>query len=71
MSPEDYIETKRSWIHKERRACPHCGLPLEITVEVPMTHPVPRIQLKGAVKAKAVLRIDVPLRPSGGEEENP
>lgn len=58
--PEDYIETKRSWIHKQRKACPHCGLALEIQVDIPFQHPVPTIKLKGAVKAKASIRIELP-----------
>lgn len=58
--PEDYVETKRSWIHKWTKRCPHCNLPIDIEVGIPFTHPVPTLKMKGGVKAKSTIRIELP-----------
>ncbi len=63
MSPEEYIETKRGWVHKFRKPCPHCNLPIDIEIYIPLIPPKPALKMKGGVKAKATLKIDLPQQP--------
>jgi hypothetical protein len=67
--PEDYIETKRSWVHRFRKHCPHCNLPLDIEIDIPFTHPQPTLKLKGGVKAKSAISINVPALPPPRDDD--
>lgn len=52
---EEFIKTNKGWNHKFKKLCPHCSLPLEVTIFVPELPPKPHVSVKGAVKAKATL----------------
>ena len=67
---EDAIETKRGWVHRFRKSCPHCGLPIALEVYIPMLPPKPSFSLKGAVKARTKITIDLPSVPPPNPDDD-